>query len=290
MHRTLTLFVLLVSMVSAAQPPVGPDAPSVSITYDGTAMHFTLSNPPGSNNESGMYYEGFVPVDPTPDPFWRFQGYVVFELSPADDDSLLTIIHDQSRAPALVYTDIIDAISLPYINLIFGTDSCYSDQWILPNDGPTMTMSSYSSFITGDPWHPDSTYCFLALAFATTPHYIDPDCGTEQTVLFSRQSPFGALQVQCVTPATVGMTEEVNAPMRIWPNPTTDVLHVRTPTADTWQATCIDAQGRTVLQQRINVVDVIAVKDLPAGIYQIVLRADDGRVMNGRFVVERNAR
>lgn len=263
----------------------------MSITYDGSTMYFTLSNPPGSNNENGMYYEAFTPVDPTPDPFWRFQGYAVFELAPADaDDSLLTIIHDYSRAPALVYTDTIDAVSLPYINLIFGVDSCYSDQWILPNDGPTMTLVSYSSFITGDPWEPDSTYCFLALAFATTPHYIDPHCGTEQTVLFSRQSPFGALQVQCVTPATVGMAEQVNASMRIWPNPATDVLNMRAPAAGSWQATCIDARGRTVLQQRIKAEDVIAVEDLSPGIYQLVLRADDGRVMNERFVVERSAR
>ena len=86
------------------------------------------------------------------------------------------------------------------------------------------------------------------------------------------------------------MSEHTTARMRIWPNPTTDALHVRAPAAGAWQATCIDAQGRTVLQQRINAEDVIAVKDLPAGIYQIVLRADDGRVMSERIVVERNAR
>lgn len=259
----------------------------MSITYDGTAMHFTLSNPLGSNNENNMYYEGFTPVDATPDPFWRFQGYAVFELSPADsDDGLRTIIHDYSRAPALVHTDIADAISLPHFNLIFGVDSCYSDQWILHNTGLTMTMSAPTSFITGDPWDPDSTYCFLAMAFATTPHYVDPHCGTEETMLFSRQSPFGALQVQCVTPATVGVAEQVNAPMRIWPNPVTDVLHVRAPGGSIWQAICVDAQGRAVLQQRINAEDVITVEVLSTGIHHIVLRADDGRVMSERFVVE----
>ena len=262
----------------------------MSITYDGTAMSFSLSNPLGSNNENNMYYEAFTPVEPTTDPFWRFQGYAVFELAPADaDDSLLTIIHDYSRAPARVQCDLADGVSLPWFNLIFGPDSCYSDQWMLPNDGLAMTMTAPNSFITGAPWDPQGNYCFLALAFATTPHHVDPHCGTEETMLFSRQSPFGALQVQCVTPGTVGMSEHTTARMRIWPNPTTDALHVRAPAAGAWQATCIDAQGRTVLQQRIKGEDVIAVKDLPAGIYQIVLRADDGRVMSERFVVERNA-
>lgn len=257
------------------------------IAYDGSAMHFTLSNPPGSNNENGMYAEAFTPVDATPDPFWRFQGYIVFEFSQADtDDSLLTIIHDYHRAPALCYTDIADTIAMPHINLILGADSCYADQWILPNNGPLMTMSATTSFITGEPWHPDSTYCFLALAFATTPHYIDPHCGTEQNILFGQNGPFGALQVQCISPATVGMAEQVNTSPRIWPNPAADRVQLQLPTSGSWQATISDASGRTVLQRPIDPQHTLSVADLADGIYQLALRGNDGNMFVDRVVVK----
>jgi hypothetical protein len=288
MHRTLALSALLVPLVSVAQTPAGPDAPTMAITYDGTSLQFTLSNPQGSNNENGMYAEEFTPVDPTPDPFWRFQGYVIYELAQADaDDSLTLVVQDLLRAQAIGWTDVTDGVLSAWNNFILDGDSCVSGNWDFDNNGPITVMESVVSAITGEAWHPDSTYCFAAMAFATTPHYVDPDCGTEQNMLFSRQSPFGALQAQCITPATVGVPELVNAPMRIWPSPVTDVLHVRAPAAGSWQATCLDAQGRIVRQQRINDEDVIPVQDLSVGIYQIVLRADDGRVMSERFVVDR---
>ncbi len=278
-------------MVCAAQPPVGPDAPAMSITYDGTALQFTLYNPPGSNNENGMYVEAFTPVDPTPDPFWRFQGYVIYELSQADaDDSLALVVQDLVRAQAFAWTDLTDDIDSAWDNFILDGDSCVHGNWDLYNDGPDMDTESIVSAITGQAWHPDSTYCFVAQAFATTPHFIHPVCGNEQNMLFSRRSPFGALLVYCITPATVGMHEHAAAQLHIWPSPTADVLHVRAPAAGSWQATCMDAQGRIVRQQRINAEDVIAVEDFSTGIYQVALHADDGSVMSERFVVECNAR
>lgn len=278
-------------MVSAGQAPIGPHAPAMAIVYDGTAMYFTLSNPPGSNNENGMYAEAFEPTEPTPDPFWRFQGYVVYQLSPADaDDNPTLVVRDLERVSMIGYTDIVDDVLSAWNNFILGADSCFSGEWIFDNDGPIMMMGSSISSLTGLAWHPDSIYCFLAMAFATTPHFMDPDCGTPQTMLFSKQGPFGPLQVQCVTPATVGMAEQMGARMRIWPNPVADVLHVRTPTPSSWRATCTDAQGRTVLQQRIFTEDVIPVSGLAGGVYHLMLRADDGSTISERFVVERAKR
>ncbi|MCB9183182.1 MAG: T9SS type A sorting domain-containing protein [Flavobacteriales bacterium] len=103
----------------------------------------------------------------------------------------------------------------------------------------------------------------MATAFATTPHYIDSDCGTEQTMLFSR-----VLHPQCITPATVGMTEELSAPARIWPNPVTDELRIQLPNASSWQATCFDALGRAVLHDIVQAQDRIATAALPNGTYR----------------------
>ena len=287
MKRTTTLFPLSLSIACAAQVPMGPDAPDLAITTDGTALYFTLTNPPGSNNENAMYVESFLPMDPTDDPFWRFQGYVLYELAASDaDDSLALVVLDPDRAQPIGYTDVADGITSAWNNFIIGTDSCSAAEWEFEDDGPVPTMASSVSALTGEPWHTDSTYCFLALAFATTPHFVDVECGTEQTMLFSRQSTSGALQVQCVTPATVGITEQAPLGMSLWPNPATEVLHIRTRGAGTRTATCTDAQGRVILQQRLNAEDAFGVGELSAGVYQIHVRAENGQVLTDRFVVD----
>lgn len=280
LHLSIPLFV---STSCYAQNPGGPDAPSLFIEYDGSALHFSLSNPPGSNNVNGGYIEAFAPTDPTPDPNWRFQGYVIYELAVADtNDSLAMVIQDPERARVIGMTDVADAVQTAWNNFIVDGDSCVVTAWDFDNDGPLMVMGAAFSAITGLAWNPNGTYCFVATAFATTPHYIDSDCGTEQTMLFSR-----VLHPQCITPATVGMTEELSAPARIWPNPVTDELRIQLPNASSWQATCFDALGRAVLHDIVQAQDRIATAALPNGTYQIVLRATDGSTVSARFVVAR---
>lgn len=270
---------------------VGPDAPEMSIAFDGTMLHFTLTNPPGSNNENGMYAEAFTPVDPTPDPFWRFQGYAIYELTPGDaNDSLRFVVQDLERAQAIAWSDVADGVLSAWNNFILDGDSCTSGEWTFEDDGAVMGFSSAVSAITGQAWHPDSTYCFVAMAFATTPQFIHPGCGTEQTMLFSRQSPFGSLQAYCITPSTVGIGEQASTGMQLWPNPVSEVLHVRAPAAGNWQATCFDAEGRAVLQQRMTAEDRIDVRALASGVYVLQLRAEGGAAIRERFIVEHDAR
>ena len=282
MRSTCTLSTILAGMMCSAQAPVGPDAPGMSITYDGSALTFALSNPPGSNNANGMYVEAFVPVDPTPDPYWRFQGYAIYELTPGDaDDSLTYVIQDLDRAALIGWTDVTDTVLSAWNNFILAGDSCVDGPWQFDNDGPITTMATTVSALTGMPWQPTDIYCFVATAFATTPHFMHPECGTEQTMLFSR-----VLTAQCITPATVGMAEHTSGSISIGPNPTSDVLHVRT-SGGIWEATCLDALGRAVRQQRINAVDVISVTDLSAGVYRLMLREQYGQMHSAAFVVQR---
>lgn len=290
MQRAPALLLLLSGTACAAQVIVGPDAPDMSIAYDGAVLYFTLTNPPGSNNENGMYAEAFTPVDPTPDPFWRFQGYAIYELTPDDaNDSLRFVVQDLERAQALAWSDVADGVLSAWNNFILDGDSCTSGEWSFEDDGAVMEFSSAVSAITGQAWHPDSTYCFVAMAFATTPHFIHPGCGTEQTMLFSRRGPFGALQAYCITPSTVGIAESDGGSVSIGPKPASDVLHVRAP-AGNWQATCFDAEGRAVLQQRMAAEDRIDVRALASGVFVLQLRAEGGAVIRERFIVEHDVR
>jgi hypothetical protein len=278
---------------STAQVVDGPDAPDLSIGYDGSALLFTLSDPPGSNNELQAYVEQILPQEPSPDPFWRFQGYAVFELDPADLNGpfpLHTLIRDADRAPMVVQCDMADDIIVPDLIRILGTDSCYADGWVLPNNGLTQTMAATISPRTGQPWDPQGQYCFAALAFATTPVHTDTVCGLSQTMLFSRKAPIGAVQVHCISPATVGVDESTAANVRVWPNPVCDVLHIDAQLSGPCLATCADAQGRLVRQQRVHGNSGIPVADLSPGLYQLRVRTDGGRILTQRFVVERNGR
>src|SRR5688572_12357642 len=118
MRRTLTLIPLVVPFALSAQV-VGPDAPDMSITYDAEVGEFTfaLSNSPGSNNYGEGYSEWTD--DQTPDPYWRFQGYVIYQFrSPAEaDDSLHLVILDTARVKPVLIVDKADTIFIMLHNL-----------------------------------------------------------------------------------------------------------------------------------------------------------------------------
>src|SRR5436190_4829274 len=112
MRRSLSFAALVLPIALSAQAPNGPDAPDMVLLYDPVGMEFTfvLSNSAGSNNYGESYNE-WTP-DGTPDPYWRFQGYAIYQFrSPADaDDSLHLVILDPLRARPVIMVDNADTI------------------------------------------------------------------------------------------------------------------------------------------------------------------------------------
>ncbi|HMQ74780.1 MAG TPA: hypothetical protein PKE21_08095 [Flavobacteriales bacterium] len=287
MRTNLIISALLVAAACPAQTILGPDAPDLVVGRSGTALTFTLTDPPGSNNENGTYAEAFVPVEPTPDPAWRFQGYLIMELrSPADaDDSLALVVADLQRAQVLALMDKVDTVDAASALFTQGSDSCFAGPVTLDNSGVLTTLQMWVSAFTGQPFHEDSTYCFVALAFATTPTFTDPVCGQPRTMLWSQRSPFGSLIPVCVTPGTIGMAEHGGARgLRVFPNPASDRVQLQVPQGYT-SLECYDARGALVHAAAMRGPGPLAVAGWPPGVYALLLRGD-GPPISARFAVE----
>ncbi|MBK6628161.1 MAG: hypothetical protein IPG35_11325 [Flavobacteriales bacterium] len=286
MRTTLIIAVLLASAACPAQSIQGPDAPDLIVGRSGTALSFTLTDPRGSNNINGSYVEAFVPVDPTPDPAWRFQGYLIMELrSPADaDDSLALVVSDLQRAHVLALMDKVDTVEAATALFILGTDSCFVGPVTLHNTDLFPQLDFVVSAFTGQPFHEDSTYCFVALAFATTPSFTDPICGQPRTMLWSQRSTSGALIPVCVTPGTIGIAEpEGERGLHVFPVPATEQVHVQAPRGD-WTVECTDALGALVHTGPLRDRGALAVAGWVPGVYTLLLRGD-GTLLHTRFVV-----
>ncbi|MBL8001417.1 MAG: T9SS type A sorting domain-containing protein [Flavobacteriales bacterium] len=68
--------------------------------------------------------------------------------------------------------------------------------------------------------------------------------------------------------SATGVDEELEAAVRTWPNPATDVLHLQLPTAATYEV--IDATGRTVLAGRAATgITTLGVEALRPGLYHL---------------------
>jgi hypothetical protein len=92
----------------------GPHAPLMSVQELENQLIFSIYNPKGSNNELEDYVEldpFIVNVDDDPDfdPYYRFQGYQVFQI--VDPSVSATDLYDLSKARLVFQTDIKDDIS-----------------------------------------------------------------------------------------------------------------------------------------------------------------------------------
>ncbi|MCC6401442.1 MAG: hypothetical protein IT227_11830 [Flavobacteriales bacterium] len=287
MRSTLIIPALLAAAACPAQTILGPDAPDLLVGRSGTALTFTLTDPPGSNNVNGSYVEAFVPVDPTPDPMWRFQGYLIMELrSPAHaDDSLDLVVADLQRAQALALMDKVDTVDAATALFTQGPDSCFVGPITLHNTDIFPQLESAVSAFTGQPFHEDSTYCFVALAFATTPIFTDPACGEPRTMLWSRRTPSGALIPVCVTPGTIGMAEHGSEhDLQVFPVPASERVQVQAPRGQ-WTVECTDAHGAVVHSGPLGPDGSVALAGWAPGVYALGLRGERG-LLRTRFVVE----
>lgn len=290
MRHTSALLVLAIPLLAPAQGNQGPDAPLVTITYAaGTGFTFSLSNPITSTNYMEMYAETISPPEATPDPVWRFQGYVITQFaSEADmDDSVHLVVLDPDRARPAMIVDLSDTVTQVTYNTINGSDSCASMTWVLANAGTSSALSVSIDPFTLAPYHEDSTYCFLVQAFATNPYHLHPTCGTPEQIIVGWQSPIGVPWYGCVSSATVGVQEPSAPVVVIGPQPTADRLSISFPQGGTIQLRCFDSRGRIVHDRGFAGSTELDVRRWAAGTYALLLTGQDGKSSVHRFEVVR---
>lgn len=282
MRNTTLLLTAMLLLSVQAQTSNGPDAPDLTVTWNGTGFDMVLTNPPGSNNVNESYIEQVLPAPAgSPDPFWRFQGYMVFQLaSPALQDSLAYRFAQPANAKAVVVTDLQDGISsLQYDLDLGGADSCFLVTWTLPNAGLQTSFTVIEDPFTQQPYLPDSTYCFLATAFASTPVHFDTECSHVRTLLFSRNSAQGSLQATCLSPITQAITSPGTSGFTVWPVPASDVVHVSGVEAGAeWVLT--DGLGRFVRSgpgTGGREVFTLGLHGLASGTYHLTIDVPQGR-------------
>lgn len=289
MRNIAAFAALVVAFPLAAQfVPNGPDAPDMTIAFDPEQMQFsfTLSNTPASNN----YVEGYVEWtdDATPDPYWRFQGYAVYQFrSPQDaDDSLSLVIHDPARALPVILVDKADTISSMLDNVYTATlDSCTPVTFVLDNAGLTGDYTNSFDPFSFLGYDPGGIYCFVAVAFAYN-HYHER-CDTLQQVLHSKRSPFGALQSYCIDLARVGIAEHALADVTLSPVSAVDHFTVNGPAGARYAMRFLSALGNVVMERTIMTGEAIDVSDKAPGLYHIMLTDQRGRAIGRTLVVER---
>ncbi len=288
--RSIIAFVTLVAAfpLAAQFVPVGPDAPDMVLAFDPELMlfSFTLSNTPASNN----YVEGYVEWtdDATPDPYWRFQGYAVYQLrSPLDaDDSLHLVVHDPLRALPVILVDKADTISSMLDNVYTAAqDSCTPVTFVLDNAGLSGDYTNSFDPFTFLGYDPGGIYCFVAVAFAYN-HYHER-CDTLQQVLHSKRSPTGALQAHCIDLARVGIAEQEAANVVIAPVPASSTFTVSGPAGVRYGLRCVSALGAVVMERTVVSGDAIDVSDKAPGFYHLTLTDQRGRTIGRNLVVER---
>lgn len=91
------------------------------------------------------------------------------------------------------------------------------------------------------------------------------------------------LRLEALDPSA-GVHAAENGPLRLWPNPASDVLRISAPTTPDAQACIEDPEGRTVARPRLSADGTVDVSALSPGPYLLRL-AIRGRTMAARFVV-----
>jgi len=270
------LFVLFVFNFSRAQV-TGPNAPDVNITYISSmspGFSFDLNNPTSSNNYNESYLEFDANIDiAAQDQFWRFQGYLVFQLLNDSIDIYETFDQNYSRLAAVV--DISDTVTS--INLIL--DSCVSTPLVLENSGTINNfIVSYDAF-TASPFIENEEYCFRVLAFAKNSFSQDTICGISDYALFGHTTGNGmSVPSNCVIASeSAGLSEQDFGIIDINPNPTLGSLFIESQsnTSLPYNVYIINELGQVVLERTFTERNIEV--ELPySGVFMLRIERDGG--------------
>ncbi len=203
-----------------------PDAPDVTITYSSMptpAFEFMFSNPATSNN----YNEAFVEFDPDIDPlgqdqYWRFQGYLIYQLASESVGIFQTFDTTVSRLAAVV--DIVDTVTA--INLLHNgcSDMAVSLSNTGTQSGATVSMDPFTNL----PLVQDQEYCYRVIAFASNPNSYIVNCNVSNYGLYGYTTGNGVLVPGNCVPAnqTAELNEFDETGISIYPNPTKGKLFI----------------------------------------------------------------
>jgi hypothetical protein len=293
MKHTLTLAGMLFGLQLVAQnAPVGPDAPELEVTW-ANGYTLTLTDPPNSNN-AGQNYQEFVPaLAGTPDPFWTFQGYLVFQVLPGfvpiGDNCF-----DPTMARLIGQSDIVDGISTLvgvrhlYIDSmgIVLIDTCFAEAVIGANAGLQFTYAISVDAFTNAPFDPQDTVCFLALAYATNPWNTDSACVAADGILTGRKSANGSVRTVCVNALTAGVREAGDPEaFKLWPVPANEGLQW-TATQPTTALRIVNVLGELVYSSsRTANAGSVDVTGLTTGSYAITFEFSSGMRTTRTFMV-----
>ncbi|MDQ3100760.1 MAG: T9SS C-terminal target domain-containing protein, partial [Bacteroidota bacterium] len=183
----------------------GPDAPDLEITELDRQLILHIVNPPGSNNENEAYLE-LDPIIPETDTannpydrYYRFQGYLVYQLS--DATVSVSDLADPNRARLIYQGDVQDGIG-QIINFNYNADMDQTIPTEMVNGADEGIVHSISvtqdAFAQGSPALVNfKTYYFLAVSYAYN-NYEDFDIATGmgQPFLYvpGRKAAFGAIR------------------------------------------------------------------------------------------------
>jgi len=287
---------MLVGLQLVAQYiPDGPDAPDVEVSWV-NGYTLTLTDSPNSNN-AGQNYQEYIPaLAGTPDPFWHFQGYLVFQVVSGFfpyaenyfDPNMARLIGQSDLADGItalfgvrhvLYVDSLGAVLL---------DTCYVESISGADGGLQFTYTVTEDAFTGVPFSPLDEVCFLVLAYGTNPMATDTACGSSDAILIGRKTATGTIRPICVNAVTAGLAEPEEAvSFSVWPVPADDRL-LWTGTATPGRVRVLNSLGAEVYSSTQPATSgAIDVADLPVGTYMITFDDPRGGRRTRSFLVLR---
>ena len=159
----------------------GPNAPDLTIQELDRTLIIYLSNSKGSNNENEDYIEKDTNIPDTLDQYYRFEGYMVYQL--ANQEVSVDELNDETKARLIYQCDIKNNVGR-IINFIFDADMAQSVPTIMVEGADNGI--SHSFVVTQDAFTKNDdpslvnhhTYYFMAIAYAYNNYgEYDPQAG-----------------------------------------------------------------------------------------------------------------
>jgi hypothetical protein len=272
------LFLLALSSFALAQPNIqAPNAPDLTVVWQGDAMLMSVSNSdPTSNN----FIESYEAVDPNiteGDPIWRFQGYMIYQVQIPFD---VFDPHDPGMARLVVQTDISDDID-DLFNSAYDPflGECAPILEVEGINGGLASEFTISSEMWAGEFVLGQFYCYVAVAYAANVNGMNANCPEEPYQFYSGTlNADGQMLIQCATvPEATGVEETRALSVDVFPNPTSGMLFLKT-TQKVTDVRILSVLGEELMslggQQK-----TVDLSELPVGVYLIEITSDSQKIV-----------
>jgi hypothetical protein len=296
MRKIYFLFLFLISIETKAQQMLdGPDGPDVNYNFNGTAFEFELYNPTSSNNYMENYMEMDIPITSArPDSFYRFQGYLIYQLTSLDDlggatmnqgYTLEEFLNSPSYSRLVAQSDLADT-SINFTNNYFDstTMQCSAIDVIsnASNAGTQLNYTINMDAFTNGPFIPGNQYCFIFLSYAVNGYHQDTTCMLPKPVRLSGKSSSGALISFCLDPATAGINDSQMNNVNIFYHDGIKIISERNGIFK-----LISSDGKILHNENIIGNSEIITYDLASGIY-IFQYESENSIKTGKIFIPKN--